>query len=283
VLAAVSLMASRGETTPLTMTMMGGPIDARKSPTAVNNLAMTKSYSWFENNVIYRVPTNFPGAGRRVYPGFLQHAGFVAMNPDHHAKSHYDYFEDLMKGDDTSAEAHRKFYDEYNAVLDMDADYYLETIRVVFQDFALVNGTWDVRNPKGTLERVKPADIRTTALLSIEGELDDISGSGQTRAVHDICTGVPKSLQTHYEAKGVGHYGIFSGRRWREMVYPQVRSFIQSHHPATADAAVQPTKAKAATVVTTTTRMRAAPAKRSPAPTAAAPSAPARSRSRTVK
>jgi poly(3-hydroxybutyrate) depolymerase len=283
VLAAVSLMASRGETTPLTMTMMGGPIDARKSPTAVNNLAMTKSYSWFENNVIYRVPTNFPGAGRRVYPGFLQHAGFVAMNPDHHAKSHYDYFEDLMKGDDTSAEAHRKFYDEYNAVLDMDADYYLETIRVVFQDFALVNGTWDVRNPKGTLERVKPADIRTTALLSIEGELDDISGSGQTRAVHDICTGVPKSLQTHYEAKGAGHYGIFSGRRWREMVYPQVRSFIQSHHPATADAAVQPTKAKAATVVTTTTRNRAAPAKRSPAPTAAAPSAPARSRSRTVK
>ena len=283
VLAAVSLMASRGETTPLTMTMMGGPIDARKSPTAVNNLAMTKSYSWFENNVIYRVPTTFPGAGRRVYPGFLQHAGFVAMNPDHHAKSHYDYFEDLMKGDDTSAEAHRKFYDEYNAVLDMDADYYLETIRVVFQDFALVNGTWDVRNPKGTLERVKPADIRTTALLSIEGELDDISGSGQTRAVHDICTGVPKSLQTHYEAKGAGHYGIFSGRRWREMVYPQVRSFIQSHQPATAQAAAQPPKAKAATVVATPTRKRATPAKRSAVPTAAAPSAPARSRSRTVK
>jgi poly(3-hydroxybutyrate) depolymerase len=283
VLAAVSLMASRGEKTPLTMTMMGGPIDARKSPTAVNNLAMTKSYSWFENNVIYRVPTNFPGAGRRVYPGFLQHAGFVAMNPDHHAKSHYDYFEDLMKGDDTSAEAHRKFYDEYNAVLDMDADYYLETIRVVFQDFALVNGTWDVRSPKGTLERVKPADIRTTALLSIEGELDDISGSGQTRAVHDICTGVPKSLQTHYEAKGAGHYGIFSGRRWREMVYPQVRSFIHNHQPATAQAAAQPPKAKAATVVATAGRKRATPAKRSAAATAAAPSGTARSRSRTVK
>jgi poly(3-hydroxybutyrate) depolymerase len=283
VLAAVSLMASRGEKTPLTMTMMGGPIDARKSPTAVNNLAMTKSYSWFENNVIYRVPTNFPGAGRRVYPGFLQHAGFVAMNPDHHAKSHYDYFEDLMKGDDTSAEAHRKFYDEYNAVLDMDADYYLETIRVVFQDFALVNGTWDVRSPKGTLERVKPADIRTTALLSIEGELDDISGSGQTRAVHEICTGVPKSLQTHYEAKGAGHYGIFSGRRWREMVYPQVRSFIHNHQPATAQAAAQPPKAKAATVVAPASRKRATPAKRSAAATAAAPSGTARSRSRTVK
>src|SRR6187401_1235713 len=144
VLAAVSLMASAGEKTPLSMTMMGGPIDARKSPTAVNNLAMNKSYEWFENNVIYRVPTNFPAAGRRVYPGFLQHTGFVAMNPDRHASNHYDYFRNLIKGDDVSTEAHRKFYDEYNAVLDMDADYYLETIRVVFQEFALVNGTWDV-------------------------------------------------------------------------------------------------------------------------------------------
>jgi poly(3-hydroxybutyrate) depolymerase len=153
VLAAVSLMASRGEATPLTMTMMGGPIDARKSPTAVNNLAMTKSHSWFENNVIYRVPTNFAGAGRKVYPGFLQHSGFVAMNPDHHAKSHYDYFKDLIKGDDASTEAHRKFYDEYNAVLDMDAEYYLETIRVVFQDFCLVNGTWDVKGIDGKIER----------------------------------------------------------------------------------------------------------------------------------
>lgn len=230
VLAAVSLMASRGETTPLTMTMMGGPIDARKSPTAVNNLAMNKSHSWFENNVIYRVPTNFPGSGRRVYPGFLQHSGFVAMNPDHHAKSHYDYFKDLIKGDDASTEAHRKFYDEYNAVLDMDADYYLETIHVVFQDFSLVNGTWDVKNPQGKLERVKPADIKTTALMSVEGELDDISGAGQTEAVHDICSGVPKSQQRHFEAKGAGHYGIFSGRRWREHVYPQVKAFILAHH-----------------------------------------------------
>jgi hypothetical protein len=163
VLAAVSLMASRGENTPLSMTMMGGPIDARKSPTAVNNLAMNKSFSWFENNVIFRVPSNFPGAGRRVYPGFLQHTGFVAMNPDRHAKSHYDYFKDLIKGDDASAEAHRKFYDEYNAVLDMDADYYLETIRTVFQDFKLVNGTWDVRSPDGKIERVRPQDITTTA------------------------------------------------------------------------------------------------------------------------
>jgi poly(3-hydroxybutyrate) depolymerase len=226
VLAAISLMASRGEVTPLTMTMMGGPIDARKSPTAVNNLAMNKSYEWFENNVIYRVPTSFPGAGRRVYPGFLQHAGFVAMNPDRHMSSHYDYFKNLMRGDDTSAEAHRKFYDEYNAVLDMDADYYLETIRVVFQEFALVNGTWDVISDDGELERVRPEDITTTAHFTIEGELDDISGAGQTQAAHALCYNIPKSREKHLEVKGAGHYGIFSGRRWREIVYPQVRDFI---------------------------------------------------------
>jgi poly(3-hydroxybutyrate) depolymerase len=232
VLAAVSLMASRGETTPLSMTMMGGPIDARKSPTAVNNLAMNKSYSWFENNVIFRVPSNFPGAGRRVYPGFLQYTGFVAMNPSNHATSYYDYFKDLIKGDDASTDAHRKFYDEYNAVLDMDADYYLDTIKVVFQDYSLVNGTWDVKGVNGKVERVRPEDIKTTALMSVEGELDDISGSGQTQAVHDICTGVSRNMQRHYEAKGAGHYGIFSGRRWRDLVYPEVKSFILAHQPA---------------------------------------------------
>ena len=229
VLAAVSLMASRGERLPLSMTMMGGPIDATKSPTAVNNLAMNKSYEWFENNVIYRVPQSFPGAGRRVYPGFLQHAGFVAMNPDHHAKSHYDYFEHLLQGDDVSAETHRKFYDEYNAVLDMDADYYLETIATVFQDFKLVHGTWQVRNAKGQLELVKPQDIKGCALLTVEGELDDISGAGQTRAAHDLCSGIPATRQFHYDVIGAGHYGIFSGRRWREDCYPQLRDFIASH------------------------------------------------------
>ncbi|KAF1047270.1 polyhydroxyalkanoate depolymerase [Xylophilus sp.] len=233
VLAAVSLMASRGEPVPRSLVMMGGPIDARKSPTAVNNLAMNKSYEWFENNVIYRVPDNYPGAGRRVYPGFLQHTGFVAMNPDRHAKSHYDYFKDLIKGDDTSAEAHRKFYDEYNAVLDMDADYYLETIRTVFQDFLLVNGTWEVRSPEGVAERVRPQDIKDAALLTIEGELDDISGAGQTAAAHDLCTGIAADEHEHYEVKGAGHYGIFSGRRWRELVYPKVRDFIRAHHSAT--------------------------------------------------
>ncbi|WP_312567769.1 polyhydroxyalkanoate depolymerase [Comamonas sp.] len=232
VLAAISLMASRGETTPLTMTMMGGPIDARRSPTSVNNLATQRSFEWFENNVIHRVPNNYPGAGRRVYPGFLQYTGFVAMNPDRHATSHYDYFKDLVKGDDASAEQHRKFYDEYNAVLDMDANYYLETIQTVFQDFSLVNGTWDVRAPDRTLERVKPQDITTTALFTIEGELDDISGSGQTRAAHDLCVDIPSNMRMHYDVMGAGHYGIFSGRRWRDMVYPKVRGFIYAHHPA---------------------------------------------------
>jgi poly(3-hydroxybutyrate) depolymerase len=221
VLAAVSLMASRGEFTPRTMIMMGGPIDARKSPTAVNNLAMNKSHDWFEHNVIYRVPQNYPGATRRVYPGFLQHTGFVAMNPDRHATSHYDYFLDLVRGDQESAEGHRQFYDEYNAVLDMPAEYYLDTIKTVFQDFALVNGTWRVDD-----ELVRPQDIKTTALLTIEGELDDISGAGQTRAAHELCTGIPKTRQFHYDAVGAGHYGIFSGRRWRDQVHPEVCAFI---------------------------------------------------------
>jgi len=229
VLAAVSLMASRGEKVPLTMTMMGGPIDARKSPTAVNNLAIHKSFEWFENNVIYRVPPNFPGSGRRVYPGFLQHTGFVAMNPDRHATSHYDYFKDLIKGDGASAEAHRKFYDEYNAVLDMDADYYLETIKTVFQEFKLVHGTWDVRGEDGQIERVRPQDIKAAALLTVEGELDDISGSGQTRAAQDLCSSIPKAHRQHLEVEGAGHYGIFSGRRWRDVVYPQVKAFIAAH------------------------------------------------------
>ena len=265
VLAAVSLMASRGEKTPLSMTMMGGPIDATKSPTAVNNLAMNKSYNWFENNVIYKVPDNFPGAGRRVYPGFLQHTGFVAMNPDRHLKSHYDYFKDLIKGDDTHAEAHRQFYDEYNAVLDMDADYYLETIDTVFQEFKLVRGTWKVKSPDGSMELVRPQDIHNTALLTVEGELDDISGSGQTKAAHKLCSGIPEKDSAHLEAKGAGHYGIFSGRRWRDVVYPVVKDFIAQHnkpHPVRAKA-TQPKLAKASVKSAATKRatVKVAPAK----------------------
>jgi poly(3-hydroxybutyrate) depolymerase len=232
VLAAVSLLASNGEPTPRTMTMMGGPIDARLSPTSVNNLAVNKSHAWFETNVIFRVPSNFPGAGRRVYPGFLQHTGFVAMNPDRHVNSHYDYFSDLIRGDGESAESHRQFYDEYNAVLDMPSEYYLDTIKTVFQDFALVNGTWNVRG-----QLVRPQDITSTALLTVEGELDDISGAGQTRAAHGLCTGVPKERQFHYDVEGAGHYGIFSGRRWRDLVYPHVKDFIARYNVAAASSA----------------------------------------------
>jgi poly(3-hydroxybutyrate) depolymerase len=233
VLAAVSLLATAGEATPQTLTMMGGPIDARKSPTAVNNLAMNKSYAWFENNVIFRVPQNYPGAGRRVYPGFMQHSGFVAMNPDRHLSSHYDYFRDLIRGDDDNAEAHRQFYDEYNAVLDMPAEFYLDTIKTVFQEFALVNGSWVVNG-----QLVQPQDIKTSALLTVEGELDDISGAGQTRAAHELCQGIPKNRQFHYDVEGAGHYGIFSGRRWREKVYPEVRDFIARFDAAVASTVV---------------------------------------------
>ncbi len=243
VLAAVSLQATAGGVLPQTMTMMGGPIDARRSPTVVNNLAMERSHTWFENNVIYRVPQNYPGAGRRVYPGFLQHTGFVAMNPDRHASSHYDYFLDLIRGDEDSAEAHRQFYDEYNAVLDMPAEYYLDTIKTVFQDFALVNGTWTVHG-----QPVRPQDITGTALLTVEGELDDISGSGQTKAAHELCTGIPADRSLHMDVEGAGHYGIFSGRRWREKVYPQVRDFIARFHRSEGEAAAPvaaPTRAAA--------------------------------------
>ncbi len=225
VLAAISLMASAKEKVmPKTMVMMGGPIDPGKSPTAVNDLATNKPFAWFENNVIYNVPPNYPGYGRRVYPGFLQHAGFVAMNPRRHAQSHWEAYLHLREGDNESAEEHRKFYDEYNAVLDMPAEYYLETIKTVFQDHALPEGTWDVEG-----KRVRPQDISNVALFTIEGELDDISGSGQTRAAHDLCASIPKDMKQHYTAPKCGHYGIFSGRRWREMIAPRITEFIKAH------------------------------------------------------
>ena len=221
VMAAISLMAARGEKLPRSMVMMGGPIDARRSPTSVNNLATRKPMSWFENNVIHTVPQPYPGKGRHVYPGFLQHAGFIAMNPSNHFMSHWDFYSNLIKGDMLDADSHRKFYDEYNAVLDMPAEYYLDTIKTVFQDFLLPLGKWKVNG-----ELVKPGAIKGPALMTIEGELDDISGLGQTQAAHDLCTGIPKTRQKHLTVDGAGHYGIFSGRRWRETVYPQVRDFI---------------------------------------------------------
>ncbi len=227
VLGAISLMAAAGETTPLTMTMMGGPIDARRHPTQVNDLATTKPFSWFETSVVFDVPPNYPGKGRKVYPGFLQHAGFVAMNPSRHFSAHWDYYMNLLRGDLDDAAAHRRFYDEYNAVLDLPAEFYLDTIRTVFQEFSLPRGTWVVGG-----ERVAPKAISRTALLTIEGQLDDISGLGQTKAAHDLCSGIAAERRQHIEVEGAGHYGIFSGRRWRNVVYPDVRDFIRRFHAA---------------------------------------------------
>lgn len=224
VLAAVSLLAANKEPVPRSMTMMGGPIDARRSPTAVNTLAQKKPYSWFQQNLIHRVPPKYPGYMRRVYPGFLQHLGFVAMNPDRHLSAHWEYYHHLLQGDGSSAEAHRRFYDEYNAVLDMPAEYYLDTVKTVFQDFALPKGRMYVRE-----ELVRPQAIRDTALLTVEGELDDISGNGQTEAAHALCLNIPRERREHFLAPQVGHYGIFAGRRWREMIYPRVRDFIRKH------------------------------------------------------
>jgi poly(3-hydroxybutyrate) depolymerase len=225
VLAAIALMADAdAPVKPRTMIMMGGPIDARRSPTAVNNLATRKPHSWFKSNVIERVPGKYPGFMRQVYPGFLQHLGFVAMNPARHADAHRDFYNHLVEGDGDSAEAHRRFYDEYNAVLDMPAEYYLDTIKTVFQEFSLPKGRMFVRE-----QLVRPQAISKTALLTIEGELDDISGNGQTEAAHALCTGIPAKKREHYLAPGVGHYGIFSGRRFRELLYPRIRDFIRLH------------------------------------------------------
>ncbi|HUQ29630.1 MAG TPA: polyhydroxyalkanoate depolymerase [Usitatibacter sp.] len=221
VLAAVSLMAAAGEPIPRTLTMMGGPIDTRRSPTAVNTFARTRPLSWFEAKVIQRVPMRYPGFMRRVYPGFLQFAGFVAMNPDRHMESHMQYYQHLVEGDGDSAEAHRRFYDEYNAVMDLPAEYYLETVERVFQKQLLPQGKLVVAG-----ERVRPEAIKDTALFTIEGELDDISGHGQTEAAQGLTKGIPARNKQHFEAKGVGHYGIFSGRKYREMIYPRIKEFI---------------------------------------------------------
>lgn len=228
VLGAVALMATAGDPAlPRTMTMMGGPIDTRRNPTQVNALAQRKSYDWFRNHVIHKVPSNYPGYLREVYPGFLQHAGFVAMNPDRHMESHWDYYLDMVKGDLEDAEGHRRFYDEYNAVIDLPAEYYLDTIKTVFQDHALPEGKWLVRG-----QRVAPEDIKGVGLFTIEGELDDISGSGQTQAALELCRGLQPQEKQHLMAKDVGHYGIFSGRRWRENIAPKIMEFVHRYERA---------------------------------------------------
>jgi len=224
VMAAVALMSQAGESLPRTLTMMGGPIDTRRSPTSVNTFATTRPLAWFEAKVIQRVPLRYPGFMRLVYPGFLQFAGFVAMNPDRHMESHLQYYQHLVAGDGESADAHRRFYDEYNAVMDLPAEYYIETVERVFQKHLLPQGKLEVAG-----ERVRPDAIRGTALFTIEGELDDISGNGQTEAAQGLTKAIPAKDKQHFEAKGVGHYGIFSGRKYREMIYPRIREFIRAH------------------------------------------------------
>ena len=224
VMCAVSLMAARNDPMrPKSMVMMGGPIDTRVNPSKVNDYATKHGIEWFEQHVISRVPAKYPGFGRRVYPGFLQHYGFVAMNPNHHAKSHWDFFRDLLKGDELDAATHRKFYDEYNAVLDLDAAYYLETVQRVFQEFQLPRGVMEVAG-----ELVDPKAIRDIGLMTVEGELDDISCPGQTDAAHGLCANIPNPRRKHLLVEGCGHYGIFSGSRWRNVVYPAIREFIAS-------------------------------------------------------
>jgi len=226
VLAAISLDASAGAPTPLTLTLMGGPIDARKSPTQVNKLATTHSLDWFRAHMVHRVPRRYAGHGRAVYPGFLQLTAFVQMNAQRHAEAYRTYWLDHLRGEGGAAAiaAHERFYDEYNAVLDMDAAYYLDTVRTVFQEFALANGTWQVAGAP-----VRPQDIVETALFTIEGALDDISGLGQTEAAHALCTAVSAGQRQHFVAAGCGHYGIFAGHRWREVIYPRVRDFVRAH------------------------------------------------------
>ena len=223
--AATALMSAAGDPcTPSSITLMGSPIDTRMSPTKPNELASSKPLSWFENNVIMSVP--FPNAGfmRRVYPGFLQLTGFMTMNLDRHWNAHQKLFSDLVVGDGDSAAAHRRFYDEYLAVMDLTAEYYLQTIDVVFQRHALPERQMIHRG-----QLVDTDAIRETALMTVEGELDDISGIGQTQAAHELFRHVPQHRQEDYVQEGVGHYGVFNGSKWREQIAPRITAFIDKH------------------------------------------------------
>jgi poly(3-hydroxybutyrate) depolymerase len=223
--AATALMnADKNPWRPKTLTMMGGPIDTRLAPTAINTLATQRPFAWFEQNVIATVPIIYPGAGRKVYPGFLQLAGFMTMNLGSHLVSHWEMFKHLVVGDEESASSTQKFYDEYRSVCDMTAEFYLQTVDVVFQQHLLPQGRMEHR---GRL--VDPAAIRDTALLAIEGERDDISGIGQTKAALDIAAKLPKSKKHYLLAEDVGHYGIFNGRKWRERIAPVVEKFIKAN------------------------------------------------------
>jgi len=227
-LAATAIMAARDHPArPASLTMMGGPVDTREAPTSVNDVAMQQPITWFENNVVATVPLNYPGAGRRVYPGFLQLAGFMSMNLGNHIMSHWGMFKHLVAGDDDSAAAIKTFYDEYRSVCDLPSEYYLQTVEHVFQRHSL---------PKGELvhrgERIDLGAIRDTALLAIEGEKDDISGIGQTRAALKVTPNLPESRKKYYLAEGVGHYGIFNGSKWRSRIAPIVEQWMAKHQKA---------------------------------------------------
>jgi poly(3-hydroxybutyrate) depolymerase len=228
VLAAVALMEAKNDPyVPHSMILMGGPIDTREKPTAVNRLAEERGIDWFRRNVIARVPFPHPGFMREVYPGFLQLTGFISMNLDRHLDAHRQMFEHLVSGDGDSADKHREFYDEYLAVMDLAAEFYLQTVETVFIRHALPKGEMTHRGTK-----VDPAQIRRVALLTIEGEHDDISGLGQTQAAHRLCTSIPADKKAHYMQPSVGHYGVFNGSRFRAEIAPRISDFIRTHQQA---------------------------------------------------
>ena len=230
ILSAASVMAENDDPyRPLSMTIMGSPIDTRRSPTVPNVLAQERPFEWFERNMIYSVPSPYPGMMRRVYPGFVQLYSFLSMNSDRHTNAHYEYYLHLVSGDGDSAEKHRSFYDEYMSVLDLPEEFYLQTIREVFQEHSLANGTFIHRG-----KIIRPEAIRDIALMTVEGEKDDISGIGQTQAAHDLCVNIPQSMQLDYIQPSVGHYGVFNGSRWRSEIQPRVKDFILKHNDVAA-------------------------------------------------
>lgn len=232
VLAAIALMAEDNDPDlPSSMTFMGSPIDCRKSPTVPNLLAEEREFQWFKDHMIYSVPPPYPGAMRRVYPGFVQLASFMNMNWGRHVDAHWSFFEHLIGDDGDSAQKHREFYDEYLSVLDLSAEFYLDTIKRIFQDHQLPKGEFFHRG-----QLVKPECIRTTALMTVEGENDDISGIGQTQAAHDLCVNLPQKKQLDYIQEGVGHYGVFNGSRFRNEIVPRVVDFIHANHDEKAEA-----------------------------------------------
>jgi polyhydroxyalkanoate depolymerase len=222
VLAAAAVMAeARNPAQPRSMTLMAGPIDTRVNPTKVNELATSKPIEWFQSNLIAEVPARYPGAGRKVYPGFVQLAAFMSMNIDRHRKAHLELYDNLAKGELAKAQVTKDFYDEYFAVLDLTAEFYLETVQWVFQEARLAKGELTYQG-----RPVNPAAIRRTALLTVEGERDDICAMGQTSAAHDLCKGLKPYMKRHHMQAGVGHYGVFSGKRWETQVYPIVRNMM---------------------------------------------------------